>query len=166
MIADLKDQRKECQNPGSKGQQNVNKTKETTTNDMEAQPAQPPNTKKPTEFAGRASRNQLTPSPTNADHNWNADTWASAHMTPCQDWLCNYQLRHIPKKLADNTIVYSEGVGSVLSIPESTAEKLDLWKYLKCFTCPNYKIIYYPYFALLRKHDYSYDTIFTPIPNF
>jgi len=47
-------------------------------------------TKEPTEFAGRASQNQLTPSPTNADHDLNADTGASAHMTPCQDWLCDY----------------------------------------------------------------------------
>src|SRR5882724_13265175 len=56
-IVYLKDQRKECQN---KGQQNANKTKETTTNDTVM-------TKKPTEFTGRASQNQLTPLLTNAD---------------------------------------------------------------------------------------------------
>ena len=54
--------------------------KETTTNDMD----QSPNAKKPTEFAGRAIQNLLTPQLTNADHGWNADTGASAHMTSHQ----------------------------------------------------------------------------------
>ena len=71
-IAYLNDQRKECQN---KGQNNMNKTKETMTNDTAT-------TEKSTEFAGRASQNQFTPLMNNADQDWNADTGASAHMTP------------------------------------------------------------------------------------
>jgi len=80
MVAYFKDQRKEHRKQGSKSQQNANKMKETTMKNMAAQPAQSPNTKKLTKFAGR--KNQLTPLPTNANHDWNADTGASAHMTP------------------------------------------------------------------------------------
>jgi len=59
--------------------------KETTMNDEAVQPAQTSsmsNTEKPTKFVGRASQNQLASLPTDADHEWNADTGASAHMTP------------------------------------------------------------------------------------
>ena len=78
-----KDQRRECWNPRSKGQKNVNKTNDTT--------MQPANTEKPSELSGRESWNQLTSSPTDTDQKWNADTGASAHMSPRWDWLCNYQ---------------------------------------------------------------------------
>src|SRR5882672_1933560 len=90
-------------------------------NDAAAQPAQTSsmtNTEKPTEFTGRASQSQLSSSPTDADHGWNTDTGASAHMTPRQDWLRDYQPKCIPIKLVDNTTVYSEGVGSVLFHPQ------------------------------------------------
>ncbi|KIJ07055.1 hypothetical protein PAXINDRAFT_90993 [Paxillus involutus ATCC 200175] len=38
-------------------------------------------------------------------------------MTPHHHWLRNYTPKHVPIKLADHTIVYSAGVGSVLFIP-------------------------------------------------
>jgi hypothetical protein len=57
----------------------------------------------------------LTTTSTSKTHNdWNADT---SHMTPHRHWLIGYQPYVVPIKLADNTIVYSEGVGSMVLNP-------------------------------------------------
>ena len=75
------------------------------------------------EFAGNASLHSLNPfSPLyplqlDADVHWNADTGATAHMTPHRHWVHNYTPKCIPVKLADNTVVYSAGVGSVVFVP-------------------------------------------------
>ena len=74
------------------------------------------------EFAGNASRS-LDPSDPNsplqldADFDWNADTGATSHMTPHRHWIHDYTQLSIPIKLADNTIIYSAGVGTVIFNP-------------------------------------------------
>jgi hypothetical protein len=71
-----------------------------------------------TEFAGQASTVDdfaLTTS-SNIFH-WNADTGATSHMTPHKSWLRNYVPYKVPIRLADNTVIYSEGMGSVLFQP-------------------------------------------------
>ena len=35
---------------------------------------------------------------------------------PHRHWICNYTPKHIPVKLADNKLVYSAGVGSVVFV--------------------------------------------------
>ena len=79
------------------------------------------------EFAGSASLrsdpSSLDPTSSHADSLWCADTGATAHMTPHRHWLHNYQPHRIPICLADNTIVYSSGVGSVLFVPELEGQK-------------------------------------------
>ena len=85
----------------------------------------PPGSSAQTEFAGKAS---LTPSPsssspqTASNHLWTADTGATSHMTPHKHWLRNYTPLRIPVRLANNHIVYSEGVGSVVFAPEVKGE--------------------------------------------
>jgi len=70
------------------------------------------------EYADKASPTANPEQPNeNANYGWNADTGASSHMTPHQNWIRNYQAKQIPIKLADNTVIYSEGVGSVLFKP-------------------------------------------------
>ena len=75
------------------------------------------------ERAGNASLHSSDPShpfsplQLNADYDWNADLGATSHMTPHHHWLRNYTPKRIPIKLADNTIVYSAGVGSVVFKP-------------------------------------------------
>jgi hypothetical protein len=75
------------------------------------------------EFAGNTSLRSFDPShplcplQLDADADWNADTGATSHMTPHRHWLRNYAPRHVPIKLADNNIVYSAGVGTVLFNP-------------------------------------------------
>ena len=44
---------------------------------------------------------------------WNADTGASSHMTFHRHWLRNYRPHRIQIKLADGSVIYSEGIGSV-----------------------------------------------------
>ncbi|KIK29647.1 hypothetical protein PISMIDRAFT_89232, partial [Pisolithus microcarpus 441] len=57
------------------------------------------------------------PSKLNADDHWTADTGATSHMTPHCHWLRNYTPKCVPICLADNTIVYSAGIGSVVFHP-------------------------------------------------
>jgi len=64
----------------------------------------------------------LTPPPLyplqhNADIHWNADTGATAHMTPHRHWICNYTPKCALVKLADNKVIYSARVGSVVFQP-------------------------------------------------
>ena len=71
-----------------------------------------------TEFAGNASP---LPSPHTAPlpstYLWNADTGATSHMTPHRHWLRDYTPLRVPIRLADNTTVYSKGIGNVVFKP-------------------------------------------------
>ena len=75
------------------------------------------------EFAGNASLHSLDPSSPlyplqlDADVHSNADTGATAHMTPHRHWMGNYTPKCVPVKLADNKVIYSAGVGSVVFVP-------------------------------------------------
>ena len=74
------------------------------------------------ECTGNASLRSLDPSSPlyplqlNADVHWNADTGATAHMTPHHHWMWNYTQKCVPVKLADNKVVHSAGVGSVVFV--------------------------------------------------
>jgi len=76
-----------------------------------------------TEFAGNASLRSfdssypLCPLQLDAHADWNADTGATSHMTPHRHWLQNYAPKYVAIKLADNNIVYSTGVGTVVFSP-------------------------------------------------
>jgi hypothetical protein len=77
-----------------------------------------------TEFAGNASAPSpssahllSTPLQLDADFHWLADTGATSHMTPHRHWFKSYSSHHIPICLADNLVVYSSGVGSVVFQP-------------------------------------------------
>lgn len=71
--------------------------------------------------ASVASTSLPSPITLNA-HYWNADTGATAHMTPHRHWLRNYRPHRVPIELADSReggkrIVYSSGIGTVLFTP-------------------------------------------------
>ena len=63
------------------------------------------------------SSDPFSPLMLNADHDWNADSGATSHMTPHHHWLHNYTPKHIAIKLANNTVVHSAKVGSVVFNP-------------------------------------------------
>jgi hypothetical protein len=74
------------------------------------------------EFAGNASHRSKPLCPTsmlpfNSHIDWNADTGATSHMTPHRHFLRNYRPHRVAIQLADNTIVYSAGVGCMVFIP-------------------------------------------------
>jgi hypothetical protein len=48
---------------------------------------------------------------------WNADTGASAHMTFNRHWMRHMKPHRIPIQIADGSVLYSEGVGSVRFTP-------------------------------------------------
>jgi hypothetical protein len=73
------------------------------------------------ESAGVVSLHTTTTSKTHND--WNANTGATSHMTPHCHWLIDYKPDEVPIKLADNTIVYSAGVGSVVFNPTIEGKK-------------------------------------------
>ncbi len=70
-----------------------------------------------TEFAGNASALSTSSSPTPLNLDWLADTGATSHMTPHRHWVRNYSPLRIPIRLADSSIVYSSGVGTVVFNP-------------------------------------------------
>jgi len=76
-----------------------------------------------TEFAGNASlrsfdsSDPLCPLQLDAHADWNANTGATSHMTPHRHWLRNYTPKQVAIKLADNNIVYSTWVGTVVFNP-------------------------------------------------
>src|SRR5467141_1473569 len=69
------------------------------------------------EFAGNASAPSTSPSPIPPNFDWLADTGVTSHMTPHHHWVWNYSPLRIPIRLADNSIVYSSGVGTVVFNP-------------------------------------------------
>jgi hypothetical protein len=74
-----------------------------------------------TEFAGHAALSDYMALNSllqlDAKFNWIADTGATSHMTPHRHWIHNYAPLTVPVRLADNTIVYSAGVGTVVFNP-------------------------------------------------
>src|SRR3984957_10658680 len=95
-----------------KGKQKAKETSET--------PAAPEEGNSATQikFAGHASallssssRSQWLKSRAYAD--WNTDTGATSHMTPHKHWIRSYSPHVVPIRLANNSIIYSAGIGSV-----------------------------------------------------
>jgi len=48
---------------------------------------------------------------------WNTDTEATSHITPHQHWIRNYTPYRVSIHLADNRVIYSEGVGTIVFHP-------------------------------------------------
>ena len=74
------------------------------------------------EFAGNTSLcfldpfSSLYPLQLDANVHWNAESGATAYMTPHHHWIHNYIPKCIPVKLIDNKVVYSAEVGSVVFV--------------------------------------------------
>ena len=72
-----------------------------------------------TEFAGKASAvSEDEAFSTSSDiFHWNTDTGATSHITPHRHWFCNYTPYRVPIRLADNRVIYSQGVGNIVFRP-------------------------------------------------
>src|SRR6266702_3094243 len=59
-----------------------------------------------------------------AHTSWNADTGASAHMTFNCHWMCNLRPYKVQIRLADGSVVYSKGVGTVRFNPVVNGQEM------------------------------------------
>ena len=86
-----------------------------------------------TEFAGNAS---LLDSPLQSDAcaAWLPDTGATSHMTPHRHWFHTYTPMCVPIRLADNTIIYSAGVGATRFEPVLDGKSCDACMFLNFVT--------------------------------
>jgi hypothetical protein len=69
------------------------------------------------EAAPAASLRSSTPSTTSADLHCIADTGATSHMTPHCSWFVQYEPFVTPIRVANNALVFSEGVRTVVLQP-------------------------------------------------
>ena len=65
-----------------------------------------------------------TASPDAHISSWNANTGTSAHMTFNHHWIHHITLHHIPICLADGSVVYSEGIGTVQFAPVVNGQEM------------------------------------------
>ncbi|TEB18159.1 hypothetical protein FA13DRAFT_1649668, partial [Coprinellus micaceus] len=75
-----------------------------------------------TEFAGNASAvpdltDPSSPIQPHTDFCWNADSGCTSTMTPHRHWIRNYRPLRVGVELADGSIIYSAGVGTVVVDP-------------------------------------------------
>jgi transposase InsO family protein len=54
---------------------------------------------------------------THADAHWIADSGATSHMSTQRDWFKTLELHVVPIRVANNAIIYSKGIGSVILEP-------------------------------------------------
>ena len=87
-----------------------------------ATPQSTPSTTQSTHAATASALSSIIQSESHSS--WNADTGASAHMTFNRHWMRHMMPYHIPIHLADGSVLYSEGVGSVQFIPEVNGHKM------------------------------------------
>jgi hypothetical protein len=90
-----------------------------------------------TEFAGNVSALSIFSSPTPPNLKWLADTEATSHMTPHRHWVQNYSPLCMPIRLADNSIIYLSGVGTVIFNPVSGGKALQPVEFSRVLHVPS-----------------------------
>ena len=70
---------------------------------------------------------------------WNTDSGATSHMTPHRHWICNYRLLCLPIHLANDLIVYSAGIGSVVFSPTIKGKKMCPVEFTQVLHVPDLK---------------------------
>jgi len=74
-----------------------------------------PNAPQSASIASASALSSITQSQSHSS--WNADTGASAHMTFNRHWMRHMTPHRIPIHIADGSVLYSEGIGSVRFTP-------------------------------------------------
>ena len=108
-VQDVAEKRREGRKRGGKRANNAVDTSEATAN-----------TSNVSEYAGKAGLRSNALSSTSAsvsDNLWTADTGATSHMTPHRHWLRNYKPCTIPVRLANNQVIQSAGIGTMVFAP-------------------------------------------------
>jgi hypothetical protein len=112
-----------------------------------------------TEFAGKASSAIPSPCylPHNAsDHLWTADTGATSHMMSHKHWRHSYQPLAIHVCLANKTVFFSAGVGSVVFTPVVEEELVHHIEFTRVLHVPEWGQIYSLFCNLLEIIDSTF----------
>ena len=75
----------------------------------------------------------------NASYLWCIDSGASAHMTMHCHWLKEIKPHKVPIELADNSVVYSEGIGTVIFFFNLKTKNYLPYFSLMFYMFPNFK---------------------------
>ena len=107
---------------------------------------------KVTEFAGNASarsKSLLLSSPLqlNADFHWLADTGVTSHMTPHHHWFKSYIHFRTPVCLANNTIIFSAGVGSMVFEPVVDGKQVRAVEFSRVLHVPDRRSNFFFFFV-------------------
>jgi hypothetical protein len=70
-----------------------------------------------TESAARASVHLASTHDTHADTHWIADLGATSHMSTQRCWFKTFEPHVVPIRIANNAIIYSKGIGSIVMEP-------------------------------------------------
>jgi len=90
-----------------------------------------------TEFAGHTlGTSSSSSSIALSNRNWLADTGATSHMTPHRHWMHNYTPLRIPIRLADNRVIYSSRVGTVVFNLVIDGKRLQTLEFTKILHVP------------------------------
>lgn len=113
-----------------------------------------------TELASNASlrifdpSDPLCPLQVDAHSDWTVDTGATSHMTPHRHWLRDYKPYRVPIKLADRTVIYSVGIGSVVFYPEVEGRKMRSVTFSRVLHVPDLQNNLLAVLYLTRKNGY------------
>lgn len=111
------------------------------------------NANKAEEFAGNASIPSPSSPPPSSD--WNADTGATSHMTPHRHWFTTYTPYRTPVRLANDTIVYSAGLGSVRFQPVVNGKDGQLVEFERVLHVPDLRSNLLSVLYLTRNKGYT-----------
>jgi hypothetical protein len=91
-----------------------------------------------------------------ANFNWNADSGATSYITLHKYWLRNYKPLSISIKLANNAIIYSAGVGSILFRPLSVVKNHSPFFLLQFYMFLNFKTIFFLSYISQNTNNITY----------
>ena len=94
-------------------------------------------------------------SPDSHTSSWNADTGASAHITFNRHWMHNMTLHHIPIQLADGSVVYSEGIGTVQFNPVVHGQKMAKLEFTNVLYVPSLSSNLFSVLYLTMHHTFT-----------
>ncbi len=109
------------------------------------------------ESAGNASISSFSSSSSSSPYtvtDWNTDTGATAHMTPHRHWFVSYTPFRVPVRLADESVIFSAGVGYVQFAPVVNGKKTRTVEFEQVLHVPDLRCNLLSVFSLTRHKGY------------
>ena len=96
-----------------------------------------------------------TASPDAHISSWNADTGTSAHMTFNRHWIHHMMPHRIPIRLADGSVVYSEGIGTVQFAPVVNGQEMAPLEFTNVLDVPSLSSNLFSVLYLTMHHSFT-----------